>query len=142
MALDIDDGLWLGPAEEREIWQAEQLLGVRFPGDYRRFLAEHGAGSIGAIELYGLGCDEGRLPSLLWLIRCIEADGFVRPSPLLPISEVGNGDYIALLAEPLGRHATGAAVYWSPRRDDRLDLEAAASSFDTWLSRRLSLTGS
>jgi hypothetical protein len=137
MDLHGHDAHWLGPVDEGEISRVERLLGVHFPSDYRRFLGEQGAGSIGSTELYGLGCDQGRLPSLLWLIGCLEADGFVRPTVLLPVSEVGNGDYVAVLAAPLGDHAAGVAVYWSPRRDDRLDLEAAAGSFDAWLRRRL-----
>ena len=128
---------WFGPVDEREIARVEHLLGIAFPQDYRQFLSKQGAGAAGSIELYGLGCDEACLPSLLWLIRCLEADGFVRPAPLVPFNEVGNGDYAALLAAPLGDHATGAVVYWSPRRDDRLDLEAAAASFGAWLERRL-----
>jgi hypothetical protein len=47
-----------GPRDEGLIEQAEQVLGLRFPPTYRRFLREFGSGSFGGTEIYGVVDDD------------------------------------------------------------------------------------
>lgn len=125
---------WLGPATEAAVAEMEARLSLRFPSQYRAFLLRCGCGLVGHTEIYGLGCPPGRLPDLAFVLDRLEARGFVRPGGLVPISALGNGDLVALVAEPLGEHAVGALVYWQPSRDHTPRIWPAAADFDAWLA--------
>lgn len=45
---------WYGPAPEAEIARLEQLLSVRLPVSFKRFLREYGGGSIGDRSICGI----------------------------------------------------------------------------------------
>lgn len=124
---------WLGPATEEQVQAAEKTLGETFPEEYRRFLLTHGCGLVDDVELFGLGRITGKRPDVLWLIGTIEELGLRRPEGVIPIAEVGNGDYVAVLASAYGDHGIGNLVYWSPRRDAVVDLGHAGSSLTGWL---------
>lgn len=126
-----------GAVEEAEIRRLETNLGVALPSEYRAFLADHGSGILGHLEILGLGCEPVSVPSLPWMIGDLEEAGFKRPRELIPISAIGNGDFAAILAATVEDIAVGSVVYWSPRRDDELRLETAAASFSAWLEDQL-----
>lgn len=136
-ALQGKDGDWLGPVGEDEVLAAEEALGVVFPPQYRQFLLEYGSGVVGAYEIYGLGGDRNGVPHLLWLVDDLEKFGLKRPPQLIPFHAEGNGDYSAILAAPLKGLRQGSVVYWSPRRDDVLDVQPAYDSLEDWFADRL-----
>jgi hypothetical protein len=72
-------------ATEADLTRVERWLGVRLPGQYRRFLLRYGAGRFLFVEL--LPADEGRR----WVETLLGANeagsGFVAVAP------VGTGDY-------------------------------------------------
>ena len=127
------DAEWMGPVGEDLLVEVEEQLGLKFPEQYRTFLQEHGCGAVGHLEIYGVGCDPSSPPSLQWLIRDLEGDSFLRPAPLLPICDVGNGDYFAILAAPLDNQPASAIVAWTPNHDGPLELAPVAPSFAKWL---------
>ncbi len=45
---------WLGPASTDEIARLEQLLSVRLPASYKRFLREYGGGGVGDRGVSGI----------------------------------------------------------------------------------------
>lgn len=124
---------WRGPASEEAIADAERRLGVCFPAEYREFLATHGSGIVDGVEIFGLGGPKGGMPDLDFVLAGLERRGFVRPRGLIPIAEVGNGDYVAVLAEPLGGHGVGEVVYWEPMRGGEVRVTPAAGGFVAWV---------
>ena len=135
-ALEGKAGRWLGPAAEADVVAAEEALGLVFPAEYRAFLLRYGSGAVGSHEIYGLSGKRTAVPHLLWLVDDLKKSGLKRPPQLVPFHAEGDGDYSAILAAPLAGHATGAVVYWSPRRDDVLDLRPAYGSLEDWFADR------
>ena len=144
VALDVADGVlegragrWLGPVGEEVVMLAEERLGVPMPASYRKFLLTYGSGIVDDLEIYGLGGSRKGVPNLLWLVDDLREAGLQRPPQLLPFHAEGDGDYSAILAAPLHGHPTGSVIYWSPRRDDEVDVRLAFSTLDEWFLSRL-----
>ncbi len=134
--LDGKLGRWLGPVSDEIVTAAEESLGVVFPPEYRAFLLKYGSGVVGVHEIYGLGGNPTSVPSLLWLVNDLSKSGLKRPTQVVPFYAEGDGDYSAILAAPLAGQRTGSIVYWSPRRDDVLDLRPAYSTLEEWFAGR------
>lgn len=128
---------WTGPVDEREVVAAEEYLGVPLPSAYRSFLLRYGSGSVGSHEIYGLGCPRTGVPNLLWLVDDLRDLGLQRRPQLIPFYAEGDGAYSAVLAAPLSGHPPGAVVYWSPRRDDVINIKSAFAGFDEWVVGRI-----
>lgn len=105
----------VGGVPEFEIVKLERMLGTRLPPRYRAFLLEDGAGTLGRWEIYGLGTNFFGPPNLLWLLDSLQRRGQVPPRGVLPIADLGNGEYVSILLEPSDALAPGALVYWTPR---------------------------
>ncbi len=136
-ALEGKNGRWLGPVDDAVVMAAEEELGVPVPSSYRDFLLKYGSGIVGHLEIYGLGGPRTGVPSVLWLVDDLRESGLSRPTQVIPFHAEGDGDYSAILAAPLSGQPTGAVVYWSPRRDDVLDVRPAYSTLDDWFAARL-----
>ena len=132
----LEQGRWFGPVYEAIVASAEESLGVALPEQYRDFLLRYGSGLVGSYEIYGLGGPPNRVPSLLWLIEDLQRSGLHRPKSVIPFHAEGDGDYSAVLAEPLCGQPAGAVVYWSPRQDDVLDVKPAYASLNDWFAER------
>lgn len=128
-----------GPVEEAELIQAEERLGQRFPGEYRAFLSSRGCGSIGSLELLGLGIPEKGVPNLMFVVCQLETAGFRVSPDILPVSPIGDGSYIAVVANSLGEYEPGQMVVWNPSRKSVLDgiEELSCHSFNEWLSGQI-----
>lgn len=135
-ALKDKSGRWLGPVSEADVVAAEKDLGIAFPPEYREFLLAYGSGLVGSHEIYGLGGKRDAVPHLLWLVEDLKSSGLNRRPELVPFHAEGDGDYSVVLAEPIDGHATGDVVYWSPRRDEVLDLRPAYASLEEWFAER------
>ena len=130
-------GRWLGPVEEAQVVAAEEALGLVFPLEYREFLLRYGSGIVGSHELYGLGGEPSGVPNVLWLVEDLKRSGLKRPHQVVPFHAEGDGDYSAVIAAPLAGQPTGAVIYWSPRRDEVLDIRPAYGTLSEWLSARI-----
>lgn len=104
-------GLKRRGASAAEIEEAELSLGVRFPDQYRRFLAEFGWGGVAHGELYGLGPD---VPPHLDLVRATISERSEMapaiPGHLLPVMNNGGGDHYCLDTSVVGE---APVVFWS-----------------------------
>jgi SMI1-KNR4 cell-wall len=79
-----------GPSSEEEITNAERELGVRFPPEYREFLAKYGAARIAGYEIAGLTHQDPDQPPM-W-------DSVVRATRSLRDSHGKVGNYDDLIA--------------------------------------------
>jgi hypothetical protein len=90
-------------ATEEEVNQAENVLGIKFPEDYRRYLLEASDVVFGALEPAVVTPDAGYLS----LVEVAESawDEMDLPREFLPFCE-DNGDYYCLTAD-------GTVKFWS-----------------------------
>lgn len=106
MKADFDDlcatGAVAGPCNEEQIKEAERVLGISFPKQYRSFLSKYGAVVAEGFELFGLPATVGDEPPLWQDVvnvrnQLVEwrQDGSEFPS-YVPISEDGTGIYFFL----------------------------------------------
>lgn len=77
---------------------AENVLNVKFPEDYRRFLTEYGTVEIGAEEVYGIVKADfvnSGIPDTIWLTLKKRADSDLRKELVIIYSD-GMGNYFAM----------------------------------------------
>jgi hypothetical protein len=89
-----------GPKDEDLIVAAEQALGLTFPHDYRRFLAEFGAGSFGGTEIYGvIDADfvNSSVPDAIWNTLTLREDGL--PPNVVAFHATGDGEELCLVCD-------------------------------------------
>lgn len=72
-----------GPASDQEIAEAERLLGVELPDEYRSFLRDHGGGYFAFAFVFGVAATSD------WFV--VEKNR-ARASAFLAISDPGTGD--------------------------------------------------
>jgi antitoxin YobK len=85
---------FVGPRPDSLILAAERKLGVRFPETYRRFLAEYGAGSFGAEELFGIIGDDfedARIPNTVGYTLKQRGE-YELPHDLVAVYGLGDGE--------------------------------------------------
>jgi len=89
---------FVGPRPEPLVKAAEDRLGVRFPPSYRRFLIEHGAGSFGSSEVYGVigtSFDQSSVPDGIWYTLSERKESNL-PSTMVVIFNDGSGDLFCI----------------------------------------------
>jgi len=104
---DEEDINFYGPIREETILKAETMLGFSFPPTYRRFLAEYGAGDVGASEFYGILADDltgDEVPNGIWLTLRRRKTMDLDPS-LMIVGELGDGSMDCLLTNGDGEEA-------------------------------------
>lgn len=77
---------------------AENVLNIKFPEDYRRFLTEYGTAEIGAEEIYGIVKADfvnSGIPDAIWLTLKKRADSDLRKELVIIYSD-GMGNYFAM----------------------------------------------
>jgi hypothetical protein len=123
--LDFD-----GPKDDDLIVAAEQALRLTFPRDYRRFVAELGAGSFGGTEVYGvIDADfvNSSIPDAIWNTLTLRERGL--PPNIVAFHATGNGEELGLVSDtPSG----GPVIAVLPGADDA-DPEVVADDFGSWL---------
>ncbi|WEG18955.1 SMI1/KNR4 family protein [Alkalihalophilus pseudofirmus] len=85
----IEDGDFIGTVSDEAIEKAEEVLKVKFPRDYRKFVKHYGSGGICGVDILnieGTGSDRHYLRSnikhlplkrgVIWLIICLLQDFF------------------------------------------------------------------
>ncbi len=93
---DMQD--FVGPRPQQLVDAAENRLGLHFPPSYRRFLVEHGAGSFGSSEIYGVideNFDQSSVPNGVWYTLS-ERKEWSLPLAMVVIFNDGNGDLFCL----------------------------------------------
>lgn len=126
-----------GPKDEDLIVAAEQALGLTFPHDYRRFLAEFGAGSFGGTEIYGvIDADfvDSSVPDAIWNTLTLREDGL--PPNVVAFHATGDGEELCLVCDsPAG----GPVIVLVPGADEEGDPEVVADDFGGWLLQAVEL---
>lgn len=82
------------PANQREIRNAEMVLGIRFDSTYREYLETFGIISYKAEEFYGLGVQADSYMNITNSAAELRETG-MWPFHLLPICATGDGSYFA-----------------------------------------------
>ncbi|WP_080425503.1 SMI1/KNR4 family protein [Burkholderia ubonensis] len=87
-----------GTRSEASVLDAEKILGVTFPGDYRAFVRDFGAVDFYGFEIYGVLGDqpslESSVPSCVWITQSERTRGL--PADYLVIGSSGDGYTYAL----------------------------------------------
>jgi hypothetical protein len=127
------EGSFAGPADDRTIERAEDLLGVTFPPTYRRFLERLGAGDILGEEFYGIVDEdlEDPLPNAVGLALDERKHGSL-PDHLLPIYALGDGTIFGL---DFNASAGGEAAVVSWHADPQAGTKTEARDFGSFLLR-------
>lgn len=89
---------YMGPASQRLILAAEEVLQLTFPPLYRRFLAEFRYLWCGGIEIYGITSEnfiKATVPNAVWLTKEERSKGHL-PAHLILIQFLDDGEYAAL----------------------------------------------
>ena len=77
-----------GNISVERIEKVEEILGVKFPEDYRAFLGRYGAISVGEITLYGISNPADREPSMVWALKGLWKISPEIPRNLIPIRDI------------------------------------------------------
>jgi cell wall assembly regulator SMI1 len=126
-------------ASDHEIADAEHVLGVRFPEDYKLFLSRYGWAEIGCDILYGLGMDApyGLTVAKNAFSERYEAQPHI-PHHLVPIMNDGAGNNYCLdTSRFLGDECP--VVFWDhehPNGSNQVPIQVA-QSFDRWIVARI-----
>ncbi len=78
----------MGPRDEHLVRKAEEILGLRYPPIYRRFLLEFGAGGFFSFEVYGITTDA--ISNGVWYALQLR-ERFNLPKDLVPVYDDGIG---------------------------------------------------
>jgi len=125
-----------GAVQEKDIVTFEKAYGITLPADYRAFVQKFGCGSIGHIEILGLGVEPVGMPSLPWLLKDLKSLGTMPPVEILPVSPLGDGTYAAVLCKPKSAFSEGTVVRWTPNSKSSR-VEVLGSSFSSYLLVKL-----
>jgi hypothetical protein len=127
----LDEADFEAQPEER-VDRAEQVLGVRFPPSYRRFLLEYGAGGVGSEEIYGIvndDFDDPRPPQAVGLTQRLRREGQISDD-LVVTYNLGQGSYYALDTANAGPDGEAPVVGFTPGLNSAGDeLDTIAPSF-------------
>lgn len=138
-----EDHAWfVGGAADTEIEEAQQLLGCRFPEDYRQFLSAYGAGNFGQCEIYGIlpQKDLNRIPNGIWA-TCYLRGQYRMPEPYIAIAFDGYGGYYCINTMERSSANLCPVVLWNMERGEDQEPERAAESFEvfflSWLKEEI-----
>ena len=87
-----------GPRGARLVERAEEVIRVRFPPTYRRFLLDFGAGSFGGTEIYGVvdaDFEQSAIPDGIWNALEHRRNGTL-PEHLYEFYAPGDGEAVCL----------------------------------------------
>ncbi|MHA7058269.1 SMI1/KNR4 family protein [Aquimarina sp. M1] len=96
---NIDESNFFGPIAKEKITSAENILNIKFPLSYKRFIEQYGSGDIFGLEFYGIikdpKTDAHMIPNGIWLTQSLrnESNLLLR---YLVIAETGYGPYYVL----------------------------------------------
>lgn len=118
---------FLGPRDTQQLEAAQAGLGTTFPSSYRRFLADFGAGSFGAEEIYGITDSGSGVPDAVWFtLRERERD---LPAGLVVVYAVGTGELLCLDTKSVDGEAEAPVVTHHAGAGTGQDREIVADDF-------------
>ena len=133
----FDDVDFAGAQSPEKIDAAEQLLGVQFPPDYRRFLLEFGCGGVDSEEFIGLGGDDHL--SVVKLTKRLRDRSNRPPDNLLPVRADGFGNYDCIDFNRPAPNGEYCVVQWSHEGGIEQHHELLATSYGEWFESILQL---
>jgi len=88
----FDDAQFIGGVSEETILEAESILKVQFPSEYRAFLYGLGSGYVSSEEFIGLGGSEHL--NVVWITNNLRSRHSISfPHNLIPLRNDGYGNY-------------------------------------------------
>lgn len=130
---DVGDARYGSGAEEHEVAEVEQSLGLILPPGYRAFLLQVGWASARGIAVFGLG--EG-VPSDLDLRTVVAEERPSLPMNAVPFARDEGGAIFCLDAAHSGPYES-PAYRWHPEASAEDALEYAGHDFASWLWMQL-----
>lgn len=126
-----------GPVQPEMIEEAERILALRFPPEYRQFLEKFGCGRIESEEIIGLGgphhLDVVKLRSILSNRRNS------LPANLLPLRADGGGNYDCLDARSRASNGEFRIVEWRHDAAAGANPDVVSTSFLAWFESILKM---
>ncbi len=112
---NIVDSDFTGPISSEKIKVAENMLGVKFPKSYSRFLEKYGAGDIAGLELFGIindpDTDGEMIPNGIWLTLNLRKELFL-PKEFVVVAETGYGPYYVIDTSQKGEDFESPIYLW------------------------------
>lgn len=133
---NIEEADFFGKICKDKIQKAEEILNIKFPIHYKRFLEKYGAGDIAGIELFGIisdpVTDKEMIPNGVWLTKNLR-EKYSMPHNLLAIAETGYGPYYVIDTEPENEYGTHPVLMW----DSSLKTEKVYNTYGDFLVAQL-----
>ncbi len=125
-----------GAKPESLILRAEEVLGIRFPPTYRKFLIHHGGAAIRGYEFYGLLHDDFQnsgIPDAVWVTLRHRTTENLPPSLIL-IQPTGDGGYYAIDVSRVNPDGDSPIIVWWCGSGQPLErCEVVANDFGAFL---------
>ncbi len=134
ISLSSKPQFWAGGVSGNDIRKSERTLGLSFPEEYKVFLEKFGAGSIGSLEIYGLGCPSTGVPNVEFVIEALNKLETSLPDGLLPIAMEDNGGYACLVCKQSHLGPLGCVVDFM---GTSVEAKEIASSFAEYLETKI-----
>jgi hypothetical protein len=135
-----DRARFIGPRSPSTVAAAESALGHSFPPTYRRFVTEHGAGSLGGREFYGVTRDEWvpLVPNAIGL-TLDERETNDMPEAYIIVGDTGDGDSYVIDTTQTDADGEAPVLIWMPGvpPQDAGPLEKVADSFGSFFLDRV-----
>lgn len=125
-----------GNRSEVLVSRAEKALGIKFSSQYRKFVLEYGAGSIGAEEIYGVVKDNfnnSSVPDGIWF-TLTERKEINMPENLIVICDTGSDEFFCLDFKRINKDGEPPVVVFVPGVENRHQTyEIIAEDFGDYL---------
>ncbi|APM37705.1 SMI1/KNR4 family protein [Clostridium kluyveri] len=125
-----------GNKSEELVSKAEEALEIRFSSQYRKFVLDYGAGSIGAEEIYGVvddDFDNSSVPNGVWF-TLTERQEIQMPENLLVLCDTGSDEFFCLDFNKLNNDGEPPVVAFIPGVDnEHQTYEIIAEDFGNYL---------
>jgi len=130
----------IGGCDEKTVIKAEDILSLKFPNDYRRFLKEYGILSVGAEEVYGIVKDDfidSSVPDAIWY-TLTERKEVNMPPYLIVIYDTTMGELFCLNYKKLNADGEPKVTTYAAGLEEDQTYEVIAESFGDFLLDRVS----
>lgn len=127
----------VGKVPDALIARAEEILGVRFPPQYRDFLSAFGCGGVDSEQFIGLGGDD--YLDIVKLSRRLREGPNPLPSRLLPLRADGFGNYECFDTSRPTEAGEFAIVEWNHEGGPDHDCRVLAESYGEWFDSVLTM---
>lgn len=130
------ESFFCGGRSKKLIFEAEKILGNKFPESYRRFLEKYGAGGVFGLEIYGIPADDLNVkgvPNTVWLTRIARKEIGLKDN-LIIVADAGLGDYYVLNCNP---EKSGEVLLWNTRNQQEIKDPNSGANFEEFLNIKL-----